>query len=129
MNYRSHRKSLVLFPSVLLIVLLGFLLTSCSSKNSSATQTSVASATNGHHEVLIKNFAFNPSKIVASPGEVIIVHNEDPVVHTLTSTTNQFNTGDINPGSTKTFKAPIKPGSYPFYCIIHPFMTGVLIVK
>ena len=74
---------------------------------------------------------FSPASLTVSPGAVVTVKNEDSVTHTLTDKTDQtlFNTGPVGPGQTKTFKAPDKPGSYPFFCTIHQFMTGTLVVR
>lgn len=69
-----------------------------------------------------------------SPGATITVDNSTactPATHTLTATSpsGAFDTGDITPGSSKTFKAPTKPGTYHYICSIHPYMTGTLIVS
>ena len=40
-----------------------------------------------------------------------------------------FSTGDVGPGQVKTFKAPGKAGSYPYFCTIHQYMTGTLVVR
>jgi plastocyanin len=74
---------------------------------------------------------FSPDSITVSPGAVVTVKNEDSVTHTLTDKANSslFNTGPVSPGQTKTFKAPDKPGSYPFLCTIHQYMTGTLVVS
>lgn len=79
--------------------------------------------------IIIKNFAFSPSRVTVKPGSKIKVINKDGVTHTLTSLSNKFNTGDVNPGQTKTFTAPTKPGHYPYRCNIHQFMTGMLTVS
>jgi len=74
---------------------------------------------------------FSPASIAVSPGAVVTVKNEDSVAHTLTDKADQkiFNTGSVSPGQSKTFKAPDKPGSYPFFCTIHQYMTGTLVVR
>jgi plastocyanin len=53
------------------------------------------------------------------------------VTHTMTDQANPklFSTGDVGPGQVKTFKAPAKAGSYPFFCTIHQYMTGTLVVR
>jgi plastocyanin len=83
--------------------------------------------------VTISNFAFIPAHVHVLPGERIVVTNRDSVTHTFTAmpgTTpvGHFTTGDIAPGTTKSVVAPTKPGTYHFYCQIHPFMTGTLTV-
>jgi plastocyanin len=127
-------------------LVLGVALTACSSSSSSpsaasATATSPASATaTGSSSaqktvtsdtIVIKNFAFSPASVAVSPGAVVTVRNEDSVTHTLTDKADStlFNTGPVSPGQSKTFKAPDKPGSYPFFCTIHQFMTGTLVVR
>lgn len=80
----------------------------------------------------IQNFTFLTCPDTVSPGETIKVHNEDGVTHTLTEimpTAGGFNTGDVSPNQTKTFKAPTKAGTYYYDCSIHPYMLGTLIVS
>ena len=74
---------------------------------------------------------FSPDSLTVSPGAVVTVKNEDSVTHTLTDKTDQtaFNTGPVGPNQTKTFKAPDKAGSYSFFCTIHQYMTGTLVVR
>jgi plastocyanin len=74
---------------------------------------------------------FSPDSLTVAPGAVITVKNEDSVTHTLTDKTDQsvFSTGPVGPNQTKTFKAPGKAGSYPFFCTIHQYMTGTLVVR
>jgi plastocyanin len=57
------------------------------------------------------------------------VTNKDQVAHTVTSSSGGFNTGDIDPGASKTFEAPTKPGRYAYLCSIHQFMMGTLVVS
>jgi plastocyanin len=80
---------------------------------------------------VIKNFMFSPATLTVSPGTVVTVRNEDSVTHTMTDQANPklFSTGDVGPGQVKTFKAPAKAGSYPFFCTIHQYMTGTLVVR
>ena len=62
---------------------------------------------------------------------MVTVRNEDSAAHTVPDMADPqlFSTGTVRPGQTKTFKAPDKPGSYPFFCTIHQFMTGTLVVR
>ncbi len=83
--------------------------------------------------IVIRNFRFSPAAPQVMPGERVEVKNEDAVTHTLSAGpagefTSQFNTGTIAPGRTVFFTAPKQPGGYPFYCKIHTFMTGMLVV-
>jgi plastocyanin len=83
--------------------------------------------------VTIKNFQFSPANPHVSPGERIEVKNLDPVAHSLTSGpaakfAKFFSTGLIQQGQVKFIVAPNQPGAYPFYCVVHHFMTGMMVV-
>lgn len=121
-----------------------FALAACSSGASSTPSTAGSSASGSSASgsgssggstttttITIQNFAFHPSSDTVKPGATITVTNKDSVVHTLTSTSSPvaFNAGDIQPGQSKTFTAPTKPGTYPYFCMIHQYMTGTLTVS
>jgi plastocyanin len=127
---------------IVVLVLFALVLAACGSSSKAAatsttqhpSTTTTASSTSSNKPatsltIIIKDYAFHPDKAVVAPGAHIVVKNEDSVTHTFTSTTGAFNTGDIHPGHEATLVAPTKPGKYPYYCEIHPFMTGVLIVR
>ena len=80
--------------------------------------------------VEIKGFAFNPKEIRVKPGAKITVTNQDSVSHTLTAADKtSFDTNMLSQGQSGAITAPTKPGSYPFMCTPHPYMTGTLIVE
>jgi plastocyanin len=79
--------------------------------------------------IIIKNFAFSPSNLTVAPGAKVTVLNKDSATHTVTATDNSFNTGDIKPGTSATFTAPSKAGSYGYICSIHQYMTATLTVS
>lgn len=114
---------------------LALALSACSSGSSSAPSTSAAASAPsgapaaGKTTIIIKGFAFSPNKITVTPGATVTVTNRDMTTHTLTATKGGFDTGSVGPGQTKTFTAPKKPGTYPYICSIHQYMTGVLVVS
>jgi plastocyanin len=136
---KSERHHWLLLPGLILILLLTACSSSSSSSSSSATASHSATATGSSagqqtgttDTIVIKNFMFSPDSLTVAPGAVITVKNEDSVTHTLTDKTDQsvFSTGPVGPNQTKTFKAPGKAGSYPFFCTIHQYMTGTLVVR
>jgi plastocyanin len=79
---------------------------------------------------------FNPSPINISVGDTVKWINTDVEIHTVTSGSSngntgigrQFDSGNLNPKQTfeHTFN---KAGTYHYFCIIHPSMTGVVDVK
>jgi plastocyanin len=97
----------------------------------SAAPKSGAPATGGAAtgtSISISNFMFSPMSLTVSPGATISVTNRDSATHTLSATGHQFDTGDIVQNQTKTFRAPIRPGTYHYICNIHQYMMGTLTV-
>jgi plastocyanin len=78
--------------------------------------------------VTIHNFAFTPARLVISPGTKIIWTNTDSDPHTVDSVKNIWSSEALDTDSTfsRVFK---KGGTFPYYCSIHPFMHGTIIVK
>jgi plastocyanin len=118
--------------AVVAAVVLGI---SVGTASSGATSTATGSGSGGSGpvvKIVIKDFKFIPSNPDVQPGERMQITNEDGVAHTLTAgptkDKNLFNSGNINPNQTRVIAAPTQAGMYPFYCTIHPFMTGILIV-
>ena len=75
----------------------------------------------------IAGFAFDGQTTV-SPGQTLTVANADGAPHTLTAVDGSFDTGVIQGGGASTLTAPLTPGSYAFFCSLHPSMTGTLTV-
>lgn len=99
------------------------------STGGSATQSSGAATATAPNTIVMKNFMFTPMALTVSPGATITVKNEDSATHTVTASDKSFDSGDVSPGSSKTFTAPTKPGSYSYICTIHNYMQGTLTVN
>jgi plastocyanin len=67
--------------------------------------------------------------VSVSPGAMITVENKDGEKHTVTADSADAFDVEVDGDGSTSFKAPTAPGSYPFHCIFHSNMTGVLIVK
>ncbi|WP_407835882.1 cupredoxin domain-containing protein [Streptomyces sp. DSM 116496] len=93
------------------------------------TSTSSATPQGTEARITIKGFNFMPADLKVRPGEKITVSNFDSAPHTVTAKEGSaFDTGNIEGGQSATFTAPSKPGSYPFFCSLHPRMTATLTV-
>jgi len=79
-------------------------------------------------EVLIKNFAFNPSALNISAGQKVIWTNNDSAPHQIKADNNSFSSGVLSNGDTYEFTFST-PGTYSYHCTIHPSMTAQIIVK
>jgi plastocyanin len=121
--------------SVVALIVLGVsVATATGSGSGSSSSSAVAGGSGPVLKVLIKNFKFIPANPDVKPGERIEVTNEDSVAHTLTAgmsakDNNLFTTPLIGLNKSAVFTAPKKAGMYPFYCKVHHFMTGVLVVS
>ena len=81
---------------------------------------------------------YDPATLTIKKGDKITVTNKDTVPHTVTS-----GTGPQDPTSAKSFDTSIieggksaditteklAPGDFPYYCTVHPYMTGKLVVQ
>jgi plastocyanin len=82
------------------------------------------------NRVTIDNFAFSPRTLTVAPGTKVTWVNRDDVPHTATSTAKprvfDSKTLDTDQQFAHVFT---KPGTYPYFCAVHPHMTGMIIVK
>jgi plastocyanin len=76
--------------------------------------------------VAIKDFSFGPPTITVRAGETVTWVNQGPSSHTATGH-GSFQTGILRPGQSAAhvFTAP---GTYSYFCSIHPFMRGAVVV-
>ncbi len=112
------------------LVLAGaMLLVACGSGPGTKSGTSTTGASSNGTSITITNFMFQPMSLTVAPGGTVSVTNKDSATHTLTATGGQFDTGNIDQDHTKTFTAPLRPGTYHYICNIHQYMMGSIIVK
>jgi plastocyanin len=78
--------------------------------------------------VVMRNTTFVPGRIQISAGTTVVWRNDDQLIHTVTANDKSFDSGLLQPGKTyrRTFD---RPGQYPYYCLPHPFMKGVVVVQ
>jgi plastocyanin len=79
-------------------------------------------------EARIDNFTFNPQQIRIKAGTTVTWTNNDDIPHTVTSATLVFRSQALDTGDkfSYTFKAP---GTYKYFCSLHPHMTGTVVVE
>src|SRR5271156_3008314 len=105
-------------------VLIGMLLLFAGSPSVKANdQPSAANAA-----VKIDNFVFGPQTIKVPVGTTVTWTNSDDIPHTSVSTDGVFKSKvmDTDEKFSYTFS---KAGTYPYYCTIHPKMTGQVVVQ
>ena len=79
-------------------------------------------------EVKIDNFVFNPQQITVHAGDSVTWTNRDDIPHTVTSKTMAFRSKAMDTGDKFTFTFTT-PGTYAYFCSLHPHMTGAIVVE
>ena len=87
-----------------------------------------ASSTGGSDTVTIQDFKFGPATLTVKAGAKVTVTNSDSTTHTATADGGAFDTGDVDPGASKTITLS-KAGRYAYHCQIHNFMKGTIVVS
>ena len=79
-------------------------------------------------QVQIENFQFTPATITVPVGTTVTWTNRDDTLHTVTAADRRFASPGLDPGGVFTFTFA-EPGSYTYFCALHPHMTATVIVK
>lgn len=79
-------------------------------------------------EVVIENNAYSPETVDISTGDTVRWTNLDSTTHTVTGTGTNFGSENLNQGDSYEFLFT-DPGTYEYYCRIHPSMNGTVIVE
>ena len=113
------------------IVLIAFALLAFAHLCSTAESQSVPSVTSTAGktvEITISNFTFAPPEITIAPGTTVKWINQDDIPHLVAEKNLAFKSQalDTNDSFSFTFSAP---GEVEYYCVLHPHMTGKIIVK
>jgi plastocyanin len=81
---------------------------------------------------------YDPDELTVKKGDKILVDNVDTMPHTVTNgesgsdpnSGKLFDTSIINGGdSAEIDTATVDAGTHPYYCMVHPYMTGTLTIE
>lgn len=72
--------------------------------------------------------AFAPDVIKVSTGTIVTWTNDDTIIHTVTDLGNSFDSGLIQAGEMWSHKFDSE-GNYYYFCSIHPWMRGTVMVS
>ncbi|MBV9122278.1 MAG: cupredoxin family copper-binding protein [Planctomycetes bacterium] len=82
------------------------------------------------NQVIIDNFTFKPPRLTVASGTKVTWVNRDDVPHTVTSSVQPrvFHSGtlDTDQQFSHVFTTP---GTYDYFCAVHPHMTAQVIVR
>lgn len=77
--------------------------------------------------VTISGFAFKPAALTILTGQSVRFVNRDQEAHTVTATGNAFDSAGLDTGASWSHIFT-RPGTYTYYCELHPYMKGTIVV-
>jgi plastocyanin len=82
------------------------------------------------NQVVIDNFTYSPLTLTVAAGTKVTWVNRDDVPHTVTSPNKPrvLASPSLDTDESFTFEFT-RPGTYDYFCAVHPKMTGKIIVK
>jgi len=79
-------------------------------------------------EVSVDNFTFGPESITVAANSTVTWVNHDDVPHVIASTDGLFRSKALDTDDKYSFTFA-KPGTYPYFCAVHPKMVGKIVVR
>ena len=95
---------------------------------SGSGSTARAQAQTSSAEVKIDNFSFGPVALTVAVGTSVTWTNRDDIPHTVVSDDKAFRSKVLDTDEKFSFTFT-KPGTYGYFCSIHPKMTGKVMVQ
>jgi len=117
------RTSFVSIAAVLMLATSGVVTVKCA-RGDGAKPAQAASAP----EVKIDNFTFTSQTITVPAGTEVTWLNRDDIPHTVVSQGGVFKSKALDTDDKFSFKFS-QPGTYHYFCSIHPKMTAEVVVK
>lgn len=111
----------IILMSVLLVVLFSRFVV----KGAAVPQSKPAPA---EVQISIDNFSFTPQNATLSVGSKVTWKNRDDIPHTVVSNDKVFKSRVLDTDESFSYVFD-KPGTYPYFCSVHPKMTGQIVVK
>jgi plastocyanin len=80
----------------------------------------------GFFELEIENYKYQPEELIVAVGTDIRIHNHDAVEHNIVARDGSWRTDDLYPDQSSNVIRFEEPGTFNYYCSIHPRMTGTI---
>jgi plastocyanin len=115
-------KSRLNYLSIITLALLGSVIV--------AAPRRLSAADNAQSPVAIKidNFSFSPQTTTVPAGTQVTWTNQDDIPHTVVSDDKIFKSKALDTDEKFSFTFD-KPGTYPYFCSLHPKMTAKVVVQ
>lgn len=78
--------------------------------------------------VVIDDFRYTPTTLTVNAGDSVRFINKDDEAHTVTLQGGGFDSGGLDTGDSWTYRF-VKPGKYAYFCSLHPYMHGTIVVR
>jgi amicyanin len=88
----------------------------------------LANAQNQTSAIAIDNFTFNPQTVTVKAGTTVTWTNKDDIPHAIAAVGKQFKSKVMDTDNSYSFTFTT-PGSYAYFCSLHPHMTGTIVVE
>ena len=80
------------------------------------------------NQIVIDNFSFTPVALTVTMGTEITWTNHDDIPHTVVASDLKFKSKALDTNDSFSMKFT-QPGTYEYFCSLHPKMTGKIIVE
>jgi plastocyanin len=90
-------------------------------------QAVVAWADDANANIGIAKFAFTPATLTVKPGETVTFENHDSTIHSIIGVGGFFRSQPLDTDDKFSFTFD-KPGEYSYFCGLHPYMKGKVVV-
>ena len=91
------------------------------------TATCPPEVTDSGGNLLVQNFLFCPVSVTVAGGSELRWSNLDQAPHTVTADGDEFDTGNFGRGEVRSVRFD-RPGTFHYFCRLHPFMRGTVVV-
>lgn len=109
-------------------VVIAVALSGCSGQEPYSESQLFVDATVNGNDVDIKGFAYDSATITVSKGTTVTWTQHDSAVHTVTSVSGDvLDSQNLAKGETFSYTFD-ETGTFEYYCTIHPYMKGTVIV-
>lgn len=79
-------------------------------------------------EIRIDNFTFSPNRLMVKTGATVTWTNSDDIPHNVVSKMKAFRSKVLDTDDRFVFTFTT-PGTYEYFCGLHPHMTGTIVVE
>lgn len=121
---KNMRTTIYLFTGFIVLALMVVAGMTILKRSVAAAESKPAAST----EIKIDNFSFTPASITIPVGTAVHWKNNDDIPHTVVSDDHSIKSKVMDTGDDFSYTFA-KPGTYNYFCSIHPKMTAKVIVQ